>query len=145
MSTQQDIHTGSCLCGAVRYKVTGKLREVINCHCSLCRKFHGHYGAYTSARREDVSITSSNNLLVWYRSMENRARRGFCTICGSSLFWDLENLPTLSIAAGTLDLPTGLHTTTDIFTLDKSDYYDLDDKHHHLPSGLNKHEIQSDK
>lgn len=83
-------------------------------------------------------IINSNNVLVWYRVMNNLARRGFCVICGSSLFWDLEDATMLSIAAGTLDPPTGLHTTTDIFTLDKGDYYELTDKHRHLLQGLEK-------
>ena len=47
--------TGSCLCGAVRYEVRGPLRQVVNCHCGQCRKFHGHYGAYSSAAAKDIS------------------------------------------------------------------------------------------
>ncbi len=130
------IHTGNCLCGAVRYKVTGPLRDVVNCHCSLCRKFHGHYGAYTAAPRENVFIKNENNLLAWYRGMNNHARRGFCVVCGSSLFWDLEDAATLSIAVGTLDQPTGLTTTTHIYTADKGDYYDLSEGLQEFPQGL---------
>ena len=129
-------HTGNCLCGAVRYKVTGPLRDVVNCHCSLCRRFHGHYGAYTAASRENVSIKNENNLLVWYRGMNNHARRGFCVICGSSLFWDLEDAATLSIAVGTLDQPTGLNSTTHIYTGNKGDYYDLSEGLQEFSQGL---------
>ena len=121
----KSIHIGSCLCGAIRYEVNGELREVVNCHCSLCQKFHGHYGAYTAAKREDVKITNNNDLLVWYRSMKNSARRGFCVICGSSLFWDLDGATTISIAAGTLDQPTDLRTAKDIYIAEKGDYYCL--------------------
>jgi len=45
---------------------------------------------------------------------------------GSSLFWDAPEGETISIAAGTLDLPTGLKTVEQIYTADASDYYDLD-------------------
>lgn len=131
--TRDDQITGSCLCGAVQYTVTGKLRDVINCHCSLCRKFHGHYAAYTSAPHGKVQIKNENDSLAWYQGINNHARRGFCVICGSSLFWDLENSDTICIAAGTLDQPTGLSTTTDIYVADKADYY-------HLSSQLEKFE-----
>ena len=136
-------HTGNCLCGAVRYKVTGPLRDVVNCHCSLCRKFHGHYGAYTAALRENVFIKNESNLLAWYRGMNNHARRGFCVICGSSLFWDSEDAPTLSIAVGTLDQPTDLCTTTHIYTEDKGDYYILTEGLLEFPRGLGavKHSV----
>jgi hypothetical protein len=32
---------GSCLCGGVRYEVTGPVHDVHHCHCSMCRKAHG--------------------------------------------------------------------------------------------------------
>lgn len=54
------------------------------------------------------------------------ARRGFCAECGSSLFWDAPDRDTISIAAGTLDGPTGLRTTQQIYTADAGDYYELD-------------------
>ena len=94
---------GSCLCGAVSYKVSGPLRPVIACHCTQCRKASGHHVAATSAPREAVEITGE---ISWFRSSEN-ARRGFCPICGSNLFWDGPGT-NLSIFAGTLDPPTGL-------------------------------------
>ena len=124
-SDQNSFYKGSCLCGAIQYTISGNLRDVINCHCSLCRKFHGHYGAYTAAKREDVTIFDKDKKLAWYQSPGNHAIRGFCTCCGSSLFWDLENSSLLSISAGTLDAPTGLETTTDIYVADKADYYEL--------------------
>ena len=118
--------TGSCLCGAVHYEVNGKLREVVNCHCSLCRKHHGHFGAYTAAEKHDVKIFNNKKQLKWYRSPGKLAQRGFCKNCGSSLFWDLDNSEELSITAGSLEQPTGLQTTTEIYVRNKADYYQLD-------------------
>ncbi|MDB3912880.1 GFA family protein, partial [Paracoccaceae bacterium] len=40
--------TGSCECGAVVFELSGKLRDVVACHCGQCRKTSGHYWAATS-------------------------------------------------------------------------------------------------
>ena len=32
---------GSCLCGALRYEITGPFLEIVYCHCSRCRKQQG--------------------------------------------------------------------------------------------------------
>ncbi len=114
--------TGSCLCGQVRYSVSGPLRPVVNCHCQQCRKTSGHFVAATSAPRDTVEITGD---VTWFHASKN-ARRGFCAICGSSLFWDGSG-ENLSIHAGTLDGDTGLQTIGHIFCADKGDYYDLTD------------------
>ena len=113
---------GGCLCGAVMYAVEGPLRPVVNCHCQQCRKSSGHHVAATSAARDKIEIIGE---VTWYQSSET-ARRGFCAICGSNLFWDGEG-KNLSIQAGTLDGATGLQTRGHIFVADKGDYYEIAD------------------
>jgi len=125
---------GGCLCGAVRYQVRGPLREVVNCHCGQCRKFHGHYAAYTNAALADVDI-SGKRQLKWYRS-SSFARRGFCGKCGSSLFWQRLKGGTISIAAGTLEPPTKLKSTRHIFVADVGDYYKITDRLERLPGTM---------
>ena len=125
---------GGCLCGAVRYEVRGSLRPVVNCHCGQCRKFHGHYGAYTNAAAGDISITGYRSL-KWYRS-SSFARRGFCKECGSSLFWERAKSGSISIAAGTVDAPTKLKTIRHIFVADMGDYYRIADKLRKLPGTM---------
>ena len=78
-------HGGGCLCGAVTYRIAGPLRDVIACHCRQCRKTSGHFVAATTARIADLTIVD-DGALRWYRSSE-AAERGFCGVCGSSLFW----------------------------------------------------------
>ncbi|MBM7066104.1 GFA family protein [Actibacterium sp. 188UL27-1] len=113
---------GGCLCGVVRYRVTGPLRPVVACHCQQCRKTSGHHVAATSALRGDLRIEGA---VTWYHSSPE-ARRGFCGICGSNLFWDGPGTH-ISIFAGGLDGPTGLAVVGHIFCADKGDYYTLDD------------------
>ena len=120
-----EIHTGSCLCGGVRYTLSGPLRDVTACHCGQCRKTSGHHVAMTSVPSSAVTLASASSLR-WYRSSET-AERGFCAVCGGNLFWREIAGDTTSVTAGTLDPPTRLCIDRHIFVEDKSDYYSLHD------------------
>jgi hypothetical protein len=124
MTQQQARVGGSCLCGAVRFEVIGALRDVVLCHCSMCRKTHGHIGAYTNTPRASLHLIESRGL-KWYDS-SHFARRGFCGECGASLFWERPAGESISIAAGALELPTRLTTTVQIFVDSAGDYYSID-------------------
>lgn len=78
--------------------------------------------AATSAPRGAVQVTGE---VSWYQS-SGTARRGFCGICGSNLFWDGPG-DNLSIFAGTLDGATGLTLAGHIYCADKGDYYTISD------------------
>jgi len=115
--------SGGCLCGAVRYEVRGPLRDVLVCHCVECRRWSGHLFAATAARREDVQLVEEG-ALRWVASpaSESGAQHGFCSACGSSLFWDAPGRETISIAAGSLDEPTGLRTVAHVYVRQAADY-----------------------
>ncbi|MBM3484994.1 MAG: GFA family protein [Alphaproteobacteria bacterium] len=134
MTTSDQIHTGSCLCGAVRFSVKGALRDVVMCHCGMCLKWHGHAGAYTDADDAQITVAPTDSL-AWYRS-SGFAARAFCSRCGSSLFWKREGSARTSIAAGTLDQPTGLQTVRHIFTETLADYDRITDGLPCLPMGM---------
>ncbi len=125
MSNVQSEKIGSCLCGAVRYRVTGPLSDVVGCHCSQCRKQTGHYMPATRARMKDFALVEDGGLR-WYRASDE-AERGFCGSCGSMLFWREDGASQIAIAAGSIDGPTGVVTAAHIFVADKGDYYRLDD------------------
>ena len=113
--------TGGCLCGAVRYEVRGPLRDVVLCHCSHCRRTHGHVAAYAACAGSDLVVTDSGTLR-WYADGDRE--RGFCAACGASLFWRAAGRDTVSVAAGTIDPPTGLRTVGQIFVASAGDYYE---------------------
>ena len=125
MNENSAIHSGSCLCGGVRYDVTGPLREVISCHCTQCQKSSGHYFAATAAALTDFHLREGRSL-KWYRSSD-WAERGFCADCGSNLFWRMKDRDAISILAGSLDGDTGLKTICHLFVADKKDYYEITD------------------
>ena len=77
--------TGSCFCGAVTYKIEGKLRDARSCHCSMCRKaFSAQASAYAQVEPGEFSWVSGENLLSGYES-NGGAGLLFCSICGSTL------------------------------------------------------------
>lgn len=98
--------TGQCLCGAVSYDVTGPLRNILHCHCENCRRISGNHVASSGAASEDLQIHGEDRL-GWYDL--GYARYGFCTTCGSSLFWvGAEHSDRTSIQAGSLNDASGL-------------------------------------
>lgn len=125
MTNENQVTSGGCLCGAVRYEVRGPLRHVVNCHCTMCQRLHGAFGPHSKARNVNISITNDDGL-AWYKSSDV-AQRGFCRVCGSSLFWKPFELEGTGIVAGSLDGPTGLKTIGHIFVGEKSDFYEIDD------------------
>ena len=125
MIDSQPVTTGGCLCGAVRYEVKGPLRDVVNCHCSLCQRQHGNFGPHSKALKANIVITK-NAGLAWYKASEV-AQRGFCRLCGSGLFWEPFAMDATGIIAGTLDGPTGLKTIGHIFVGEKCDFFEITD------------------
>ena len=122
---------GRCECGAVRFEIA-KARDAITfCHCSQCRRSSGHYWASTRADADDVAFLNDAGL-AWYQSSE-KARRGFCKICGSNLFYQPLGASHYGVSAGCLDLPTSMFPGKHIFTADAGDYYTIPDDAPHIP------------
>lgn len=122
--------SGRCECGGVSYVVTGELRNVWNCHCGPCRRITGHHMAAAGAATADVEF-SADETLAWYERVPG-VEYGFCSSCGSSLFWRASDKPGhLSICAGTLDQPTGLVTDGILFASEAGDYHALEP---HVPT-----------
>jgi hypothetical protein len=119
------MHHGSCLCGAVTFDIAGDLPGPDACHCTSCRKHSGHVFASTDVPRSAVTIGGEDRL-SWYQSSD-KARRGFCSACGSSLFWDPLERDWIGIAMGAFDGPTQTRLHVHIFVADKGDYYDIAD------------------
>ena len=120
-----DLKKGSCLCGKVSFTVTGKLGPADACHCVQCRKQSGHYFASTNVPRTALALSGAEHV-SWYQSSA-KVRRGFCSACGSTLFWDPPAMDWIAIAMGAFDAPTGTHLDRHIFVAEKGDYYEIAD------------------
>jgi hypothetical protein len=115
----------------VRFEVTGALPPPDACHCTQCRKQSGHFFASTDVPRAALTIHGADHV-TWFRSSE-KVRRGFCSTCGSALFWDPLHKDWIGVAMGAIDGPTGTRLRIHIYVADKGDYYDIADG---LPQNL---------
>jgi hypothetical protein len=95
-------YTGGCLCGSVRYEVSGELRQLCYCHCNSCRRAAGAptvpWGTVAS---EEWRLRRGQ--LTQFRSSPP-VLRGFCAVCGTSLTYHHEAHPAeIDVALATLD------------------------------------------
>ena len=116
---------GSCFCGAVKFEVSGEMMEADACHCSDCRKFSGHYFVSANVYRSKLQVEGSEHV-TWY-SVSEKVRRGFCSVCGSSLFWDPIGYDYTAIALGAFDDAPKTRLVKHIWVSDKPSYYEITD------------------
>jgi hypothetical protein len=85
----------------VRYRIHGALRDVLNCHCSMCRKAHGAaYRTRAAVAAADFEFLSGEALLTFFTSSPGE-HRSFCRVCGSNLITRFDRDP------DTLGFPPG--------------------------------------
>ena len=123
MSAAGERRQGGCLCGNVRYEVSVPHAEYAICHCDMCRKWSA--GPYMSVhcRGDDVGWINDTRLR-WFRSSK-WAERGFCSTCGSSLFYRLANNPQmlLIVSVDSLDDASGITLKRHIYVDEQPDRY----------------------
>ena len=86
-----DIYSGRCLCGAVRFEARGKPRWVLWCHCESCRRHSGApANVFVSFGNAEVTVTEGS--IAGYSSSPG-VQRGFCARCGSTLTCASDRLP----------------------------------------------------
>jgi hypothetical protein len=106
-----DEQTGGCLCGAVRYTATDVDPMYHACHCGMCLRWGG--APFMGAHVGNVTFEGAEYLRR-YGSSE-WAERGFCKLCGSSLFYYMKPHDRYSLCAGTFDDQSSLTLVDEIF------------------------------
>jgi hypothetical protein len=119
---------GSCLCGGVRYEITGRLSGALNCHCTMCRKAHGAaFRSRASVKAADFKWVQGEELVTYYESSAGN-HRGFCRICGSPLLSRFDQHPTFyGLPLGALDDDPGVKPMRHVFVADKAPWFDITD------------------
>lgn len=99
--------TGSCLCGAVTYTISGRIKAAANCHCNTCKKITG--GAFSSlviVDEEHFKIDQGQKNLAACR-ISDKATKNFCRVCGTPLFNVHRKFPgNRMVSLGSLDDPS---------------------------------------
>ncbi len=119
---------GGCLCGAVRYTVSGPLGAAEYCHCNMCRKAHGSaFSVNVLVSATDFNLQSGQDFIGEYASSPNR-RKCFCKRCGSQLFIRRTNKPEhLVIALGSFDKAPRTRPVRHVFVASKAPWHDITD------------------
>ncbi len=95
--------TGGCLCGDIRYRVTGEATHTNICHCTQCQRQTGSLiGAFFTYPLDRFEILQGKPTA--YRASDFAARE-FCARCGSTLFWRADGADEIDCFLGTLDQP----------------------------------------
>ncbi|MDZ4741765.1 MAG: GFA family protein [Alphaproteobacteria bacterium] len=98
------LHSGGCLCGAIRFEAKGAPKWTAYCHCHSCRK---HTGAPVLAFGgfERVNVRFTSGQLATYASSPG-VKRGFCGTCGSTMTYEGERWASeVHFHVGALDRP----------------------------------------
>ena len=102
--------------------IVSKMR-MRRCDRETCRRQSGHYVAASRINAQGLQLIQADQLKWWAASQS--AKRGFCSDCGSLMFWRENGSDEVSIFMGCIDAPTGITLTKHIFVSEKGDYYDL--------------------
>jgi hypothetical protein len=129
---------GSCLCGGVKFEISGPLSPPSNCHCSMCRKQHGAaFRSRARVEKGDFKWAQGEDLVTFYESTPGTFR-GFCRVCGSPIVNKFDErsdsalrrpaaVSEYGIALATLDDDPGVRPLAHIFVASKAPWFDITD------------------
>src|SRR5215475_8364262 len=113
-----EIWTGGCLCGAVRYEAHGEPGVMGYCYCADCRKASGSgFIPFIGVASTAVRFTGATRSFTSVSASGTDAVRNFCAVCGSLVFGGVIGKDkSHTIYAGTLDDPALFQPKIAIFT-----------------------------
>ncbi|HKT72507.1 MAG TPA: GFA family protein [Steroidobacteraceae bacterium] len=118
---------GDCLCGRVAYEADGPFRNMMSCHCSMCRKHHGTaFATFVGAPLTSFRWLSGERSIQSYQSSPN-GKRSFCATCGSvtPMLFEQNNLALFP--AGNLSGDLGVKPEAHLFVGSKAPWYTITD------------------
>ena len=126
--TEERVTTGGCLCGAIRYRITGEPKRVSNCNCRNCQKANAAVYV-TGAAFDPAHLTFTGGEPAYYRSSA-WAQRSFCPSCGGQIAFHYDDGEAISVWVPTMDDPNALPPMRTIWTEHRIGWVPFDT---HLP------------
>ncbi len=120
---------GGCLCGAIRYTVTGPTIFVSQCCCKDCQKATGTgHTTIFGIRKDQLEMAGTPKRFTSEGDTGGTVTRHFCGTCGGRLFTtgDLPGEQLVIMQAGSLDDPNQVSPESVIYTKDAPvwDFFD---------------------
>ncbi len=116
--------TGSCLCGNVSYEISGKVGDIVHCHCRTCRKAHGSaFSSVAAVTESDFHLNGRESLSHFESSKEKK--RYFCSSCGTQVYAKKEGAPHIVLRLGSLDSDPGSSEKKHIWVSQKASWYSI--------------------
>jgi hypothetical protein len=122
------MHTGSCLCGGVRFEIEGELAPIQICHCGQCRRAQGGpFATNTPVAATAFRLLAGEALLTAYRATPDK-ERVFCGRCGSPVLSRRDGLPdVVRVRAGLIDEPVSAGLAAHFHTASKCGWWPIRD------------------
>ncbi|MFC3023704.1 GFA family protein [Vibrio zhugei] len=109
-------YLGSCLCGAVKYQISGDFQSFFLCHCTRCQKGTGSaHAANLFAKGGVLTWLQNKDDVKTYQHPHSQHVKSFCQQCGSALPTLIESIDSVLVPAGSLDSPVPIRPTAQIF------------------------------
>jgi hypothetical protein len=125
----QSVVSGSCLCGSVRFTALLPSKWVAHCHCTYCRRAHGAaFVTWAGFPFEAVSIDIAGEQPTWFTSSPG-AQRGFCSRCGSPMFFTSTRWPgEMHVARALIAQPLDRAPSVHVFYETHVDWLSINDE-----------------
>jgi hypothetical protein len=120
---------GSCLCGAVKYEVSGEPKRFFHCHCTRCRKASGTGHASNLFIQPGVLkwLQGEEQLRAFKVPEAKRFTNHFCATCGARLPRQAKDSDSVMIPAGSLDDAAPIGPQARIFSDSRASWSCSDD------------------
>lgn len=120
------MYKGGCLCGAIRFAINGPIRNIVYCHCSLCRKAQGSAFATNGiVAREHFHFIQGQDKLTGYESTPGQTKY-FCSLCGSPMLSKNRSKPDqVRVRIGTIESDITERPMAHIFATSKANWEDI--------------------